>query len=148
MAYGLASLQSTCMPTAAPFGTGCSSAAGPIVIRADTLPWIGATLRSGTTGLAANSMCFALIGFTQSAIPLNSLHPQGQPGCSLLTSPDLTMLLPQAGGVAQSEFVLPNAPWLLGIRFFQQTLAAEIDVAGAIVAVRASNALSLVIGTL
>ncbi len=32
------------MPTASTYGTGCSSASGPLVLTADTLPWIGATL--------------------------------------------------------------------------------------------------------
>ena len=130
------------------YGTGCSSAIGPIVITPDTLPWIGASFRTSTTGLAANSLCFAVIGFSQSAIPLNTLHPQGQPGCSLLTSPDLTMLVAQTAGVARSEFALPPAPALIGMTFFQQTLPIEFDLAGAIAAVRGSNAITATIGTL
>jgi hypothetical protein len=148
VARGLATLTPTCPASAQPYGTGCSSGTGLLTITADTLPWIGASFRTSTTGLAANSLCFAVIGLTQSAIPLNTLHPQGQPGCTLLTSPDLTILVPQTGGVARSAFALPPASSLLGVTFFQQTIPLELDLAGAIAAVRGSNALSLVIGTL
>ncbi|MCC7065109.1 MAG: hypothetical protein IT456_20030 [Planctomycetes bacterium] len=57
------------------------------------------------------------------------------------------MLVTQTAGVARSAFALPPASSLLGVPFFQQTIPLELDLAGAIVAVRASNALSLVIGT-
>lgn len=66
----LAVLTSTCPATAQSYGTGCSSAAGPLVIGADTLPWLGTSFRTTTTGIAANSVCFGAIGFTQQALPL------------------------------------------------------------------------------
>jgi hypothetical protein len=148
MAYALATLESACMPVASTYGTGCSSAAGPLVLTADTLPWIGAPFRTTTTGVAPSSLCLGLIGLSQLSFPLDQLLAEGQPGCSLLTSLDILLSLTQGPGIAQSSFALANDPVLIGVPFFQQTIPFEFDLSGAVTAVRGSNALSLVIGTL
>ena len=146
----LAVLSSTCPATALSYGTGCSSAAGPLVITADTLPWIGASFRTTTTGVAANSLCLGAIGFTQLAIPLSALLVEGQPGCTLLATPDIAFVLTNGPGLgtAQSSLALANAPSLIGASFFQQTIPLEFDLSGALTAVRGSNALAATIGTL
>ncbi len=147
MSKSLAVLSSTCPATEQTYGAGCSSAVGPITISADTLPWLGAAFRTTTTGVAPNSLCLGVIGFTQVAIPLASLLAEGQPGCTLLTAPDLSFVLQSGPGTAHSSFALANTSSLLGGTFFQQTIPLEFDLSGALVAVRGSNALSLVIGT-
>lgn len=149
IARNLAAVHSTCAPTAASYGAGCNSTAGPLVLTADTLPWIGASFRTTTHGVAANSLCLGLVGFSQVAIPLSALLPEGQPGCSLLTSADLTLFAPNGpGNTATSSFALGNDTSLIGLTFFAQTIPLEFDALGAISAIRASNALSLGIGTL
>ena len=57
------------------------------------------------------------------------------------------LTLTQSPGTASSSFALANDPALIGVPFFQQTIPFEFDLAGAVTAVRGSNALSLVIGT-
>lgn len=149
VAFRLANLSSTCAATASNFGVGCSSASGPLAIRADTLPWIGSMFRTTTTGIAPGSLCLGSVGFAQANVPLSALLPEGQPGCSLWNGVDVTLLLaPGPGDTATSAFVLSSNPALVGVPFFQQTIPLEFDVTGALVAVRASNALSLVIGAL
>ena len=148
MACGLAALEGLQMPTAVAYGAGCSSAAGPLVISADTLPWLGTTFRTTTSGVAPNALCLGAIGFTQLSIPLPALLVEGQPGCSLLTAPDIVFALQSGPGTAHSAFALANAPALLGVSFFQQTIPLEFDGTGALVAVRGSNALAATIGTL
>lgn len=148
MAYGLAALQSTCMPTASPYGAGCSSAAGPLVITADTVPFLGATFRTTTTNVAAGSLCLGLIGLSQLSIPLDALLGEGQPGCTLLSSLDILMVLTNGPGTAHSAFSLADDPALIGVPFFQQTIPFEFDALGALVAVRGSNGLALTIGAL
>ena len=146
-ARGLARLQPPCAATATNFGSGCSTGVGPLAITADTLPWIGSTLRTTTTGVPANALCLGLIGLTQLSIPLPSLLPEGQPGCSLLSSLDILLLAPNGpGNTATTSFALANDAALVGVPFVQQTIPFEFDAFGAIVAVRGSNALSLVIG--
>ena len=51
-------------------------------------------------------------------------------------------------GTERSSVVVPNDPALVAITVFQQTLPLEFDGSGAIAAVRGSNALEVVIGTL
>ncbi|MBL9078413.1 MAG: hypothetical protein JNL08_12960 [Planctomycetes bacterium] len=148
MSKSLAVLASTCPATSTPYGTGCSSAAGPLVLTADTLPWIGSTFRTTTTGIAPLTVCLGLIGLSQTSIPLGALLAEGQPGCDLLVSLDI-LLTPEPGaGTVSTTFALANDPSLIGVPFYQQTFPFELDLNGAIVAVRASNALSLVIGRL
>jgi len=96
-----------------------------------------------------NSLGLGIVGFTQLSIPLSALLPEGQPGCSLLTAADITPFAPNGpGNTATSSFALGNDSSLIGLTFFAQTIPLEFDTLGAIVAIRASNALSLVIGTL
>ena len=147
-ALNVAVLSSTCHAAALPYGTGCSSAAGPLVLTADTLPFLGSTFRTTTTGIAANAVGLGVIGFTQLAIPLPALLPEGQAGCSLLTTLDVLVSLQSGPGTARSSVVVPNDPSLVAITVFQQTLPLEFDGSGAIAAVRGSNALEVVIGTL
>jgi len=148
MSKSLAVLSSTCPASSSAYGAGCSSAAGPLVLTADSLPWIGSTFRTTTTGVATGSLCIGLIGLTQLAIPLPTLLPEGQPGCSLLTSLDILLLITNGpGNTATSSFAFTNDPALIGVPFFQQTLPFEFDLSGAVTAVRGSDALSLVIGT-
>ncbi len=146
--FSLAKLTTGCPASALPYGTGCNSAVGTLTIRADTLPWLGASFRTTTSGVAANTVCLGVIGFTQVAIPLQTLLPQGQPGCTLLTTPDVTMVLAPGAGTAHSVLPLADDPALVGASFCQQTVPLELAGAGAIAAIRASNALWLVIGAL
>jgi len=143
----LAVLQSTCPATATSYGSGCSSVAGPLDLTADTLPWLGAVFRTTTTGMAPGSLGIGVTGFASLSIPLPTLLAEGQPGCTLLAAPDITLLLTPGPGTARSAIGLANSPALLGGQFFQQTIPLEFDLAGAIAAVRGSNALALTIGT-
>ncbi len=136
-----------CPATASAYGSGCSSAAGVLSLAADTLPWVGTSFRTTTTGTATGSLCLGVIGLTQLSIPLPSLLPEGQPGCSLLTALDVILPLATGFGTASSSFELANDPSLIGAPFFQQTIPLEFDALGAITAVRSSDALALVIGT-
>lgn len=90
-----------------------------------------------------------MIGLAPVAIPLSVLLPEGQAGCSLLATLDILLLAPNGpGNTATSSFTLGDDPALIGVPFHQQTIPFEFDALGAITAVRGSNALSLVIGTL
>lgn len=67
----------------------------------------------------------------------------------MLAAPDLVLVAPNGpGDTVTSSFALANSASLLGVPFFQQTIPLEFDLTGAITAVRGSNALALVIGTL
>lgn len=148
VAAHLTILASTCPASAVDTGAGCASSAGPLLLTADVLPWIGGTFRTTTTGIAQGSLCLGLIGLTPLSVPLSLLLPEGQPGCSLLSSLDISMLLlPDAMGRAQSQFALTSSPTLLGVQFVAQTVPLEFDGSGTLIAVRGSNGLALTIGS-
>ena len=149
VARGLATLTPSCPASASSFGSGCSSGVGVLSLAADTLPWIGSTLRTTTTSVPASALCVALYGLSPLSIPLPALLPEGQPGCSLLSSLEVLLLAPNGpGNTATAALVLPYSAGLVGVLFVTQTIPLEFGPDGAIPAIRGSNGLSLVIGTL
>lgn len=114
---------------------------------ATVLPWLGGTCRSMATNLPASSLAIGAIGVGAAAVPLQTLLPQALAGCTLLVAPDvLTVGVPVAGHATQS-FVVPNAATLLGTTVRQQVLPFTFDGSGALLVVRATNALVFQIGS-
>jgi hypothetical protein len=148
VARGLAKLFPTCPATATPNGVGCAGTGGPLLLTADTLPWIGATFRTKTANVPAGVPCVGVIGLTPLSIPIVQLLPQGQPGCSLFTTLDGFLTASYGPGTAHCEFALGDDPSLVGVTFYQQTIPIQIDGGGGIVAVSSSNALAATIGGL
>ncbi len=145
----LARATTTCPAVATTYGTGCASGTGTLAIHAETLPWIGATFRTATTGGAPNALCLAVTGFGQVSIPLSALMAQGQPGCSLLASPDiLDVAIGDAAGVTRTALALAPSPTLIGATFYQQTIPLTFDLTWALTAVHASDAVAATIGML
>lgn len=143
----LAQLTSTCPAATAAFGAGCASSAGPMMLAATALPWIGGWLQSRCTGMAATGLGFCIFGFGRPNTPLASLHPAGGPGCTLLASPDgVLMALPVAGRV-ECQVALPYRQALVGLVLDHQVLQVELTAAGGILAVTASNGLSMTVGS-
>jgi hypothetical protein len=72
--------------------------------------------------------------------------PQGQPGCSLLVSPDLLDVLLPVAGVVNSQTNVPNSMSLVGGTFHHQLVPFELGASSAITAVTSSNAIAATIG--
>lgn len=141
-----AAITTTCPATAVSNGSGCAGSGGPNVLVATALPWIGATFRARGTGMPALGLALAVTGFSPLSTPLASLLPQGQPGCTLLATPDLLELLVPVAGDAQSSLPLPNVPALVGLSLLHQLVAVELDAVGTITALTSTNALSVSLG--
>ncbi|MBI5853530.1 MAG: hypothetical protein HZB39_21180, partial [Planctomycetes bacterium] len=137
-----------CPATAIPYGIGCTGSGGPNVLTAITLPWVGGTFRATATGMPSSLLALSMTGFSQVAIPLASLLPQGVPGCDLLASPDFADVIATSGGTAQFQLVLPNSASLVGAQFFHQVVPVELDQSLALTAVTSTNALAMTIGSL
>ncbi len=146
VALGLARLTTPCPAVAAPLGSGCSSAAGPMVLTPSSLPWAGGTFHATCTGIAANPPCFGLLGFASPGTALASFHPAGGVGCHLLASPDAVLLLPPGVGSVSSQFVLPGTVAIAGLVVNHQVLQIELGAAGDITQISGSNGLALTIG--
>ena len=81
-------------------------------------------------------------------VPLSLLLPIGVPGCDLRATPDvLDLYLPTAGTVSL-QLQLPSATVLVGQVLYQQVVPIELDLGGSLMALTATNALQLTVGSL
>jgi hypothetical protein len=95
--------------------------------------------------MPGNGLAVSVLAFTTVSIPLQSILPQGVPGCSLLVSPDVLVLHIPAGGSVSTQLAIPSSVVLAGQVFHQQIVAFELGAPG-ITALTSTNALSLTIG--
>ena len=145
-AYGVAKLEPGCRPLAAGYGSGCPGSAGPNVLAATSLPWLGDTFTMRASGLPANSLALAMVGLQLQSIPLPLATPLGTPGCDLLTTIDLESLQPTGNGTLDLELRIPDAAFLIGYVLHAQVAPLDVDAFGLPTGVTSTNALQLVIG--
>jgi trimeric autotransporter adhesin len=146
--HNVAVLRPTCPATAVAYGSGCAGSGGMDVLAATALPWVGATFRARATGMPAVAIALAVTGFTQVAVPMPTVLPQGIAGCTVLVSPDLLDLTLPNGGIVTTQLVLPATMSLAGQSCHHQVVPLEMDLLGNILAVTATNGLTLTIGVL
>jgi len=117
----------------ATFGTGCSSSAGTPKLAAATgsLPWVGEKFTVEVSGLpkAVYNVPFLLVGASSKSwgstpLPFD-LKPLGAPGCPLLVSPDLMLLLTNSGGTTTLAATIPTSYTLLGLEIFEQAYVLD-----------------------
>lgn len=144
VSIGIARAEPTCPAGVVAFGAGCTGAAGPVSLAADSLPWAGATFRATAHGIPSSSLALHAVGVQPNLLPL----PLGAPGCFLYVDPiDLSLLAP-AGGAASVAFAVPDSPSLAGLLVRSQVAVVELGTGLAIVRLTSSNALELTIGAL
>ena len=148
-AFNVYAYQANPVASAVAYGNGCNGPGGLLSLSADNLPWTGRSFDVTVTGLGVGSLPVWVVGFTQWNFPLNSLLPEGLPGCEALTSPDVQAFLPFATG-APLQLALPIPPTasLAGAPFFMQVADATLDPFFTLIALAATNGLSCVVGAL
>lgn len=138
----------TCPANGTSYGSGCTGSGGPNVLTVQALPWIGSTFEARATGMPASAFVFVITGLSQVSVPISLLLAEGLPGCDLLAALDiLGAVLPNAG-TATAHFPLADTMSLAGVVFHQQLVPFELGPAGDIVAITATNGLTLTIGAL
>ncbi len=145
----VAVVESSCGATAQTVAPGCPSSGGSNTLTALTLPWANGVFRTEATGLPANALVLTLTSLTPivPGAPLSLLFAEGVAGCDVHVAPDILALAVAAGGTAQSGFLLPNVPPIVGVTFYQQMVSIEFDPGtGAWLAITATNALQMVGG--
>ena len=143
----LARPATTCPAAAASYGAGCTGAAGPMVLAATSLPWVGGTCRTVCTGMASSSLGFGLVGLGATNTPLAHLHPAGGTGCSLLARPDSVEHLPPPGnGTVAWQLAIPSTAAFVGVMLRHQVLQLALDPTFQITGLRSSNGLLLTVG--
>ncbi len=151
---GLGTITATCEYQANPIansdtlGGPCVGAGGPLMFNTVSEPWTGRTFQLDASGIAANSLAFAVFGFGSVTTPLSALHPAGQPGCLLRTTPDVVFFLAPVGGNASVGITLPDNPALANSQLFGQVLQVELDAQFNITAVVGSNGVIMIVGAL
>jgi len=144
----LARLRSTCPPLATNSGAGCPSSGGANQLVASTNPWLGSTFTATASGVPTLAIVARVTGFAPLQLPLSLLLPTGVVGCDLRATPDWIDLGLSTNGTTTSTIGLPNSPSLAGVSLHHQFVPFELDAGGNIVAVTATNALQLTLGTL
>jgi hypothetical protein len=134
-----------------PFGTGCAGSAGTpaLAARGGLRPYPGNDVTVDVAPVPANTAMLALFGLSRTqwgtrALPA-PLTGLGMPGCTLLASPDASLLLTAAGSTATFTIRIPDNASLAGLVFFTQALVSDppANAAGA----TASNAAEARIGS-
>lgn len=145
--YRFGVLRTTCPAEAQiePLG-GCSSSGGANQLSPTNRPWIGTTYRATASGLPTTALLVEVVGVSQNAVQLSQLAPQGQPGCFLMPTPDSMRWSLTANGQAETALAIPPAAALVGVKLHQQVIPLELDPAGNVVAITATNRLVLTIG--
>ncbi|MCA8964367.1 MAG: hypothetical protein H6838_10870 [Planctomycetes bacterium] len=110
------------------FGSGCAGSLGVPSLQpgAASVPQPGGVATVDLDNLP-QSVAILAAGFSRTLagtqpLPL-SLQPFGMPGCDLLVSPDVNVLLLGNNHAATWYLPLPPAPGLLGVEFYVQALA-------------------------
>ena len=144
VSVGVARAEPTCPAGVVSLGAGCTGAAGPVSLAADSLPWAGATFRATAQGIPASSLALHAVGVQPTLLPL----PLGAPGCFLYVDPiDLSLLAP-AGGAASVAFTVPDSPSLAGLLVRSQVAVVELGAGFTIVRLTSTPPLELTIGAL
>jgi hypothetical protein len=130
-------------------GSGCAGTSGVPTLRpvGASVPIVGSTFVLELLGVpgsgAAISIGFSDVQWNGNPLPWD-LGTIGMTGCTLHVSPDFVSFAPVVAGRATLAWQLPNAPGLIGTRFFDQGFALDpgINPLGAIV----SNAGAGIVG--
>lgn len=143
----VATLTTTCLASATSGGGGCSGVAGPNVVVATSLPWIGSAGTAIASGMPINSLAVGVLGLSPVAIPLAAILPQGAPGCPLLASPDLLTLHLTGAGSFATSLAIPATVALANTGLHHQVIALELSSSGGITALTGTKARELTIGS-
>lgn len=143
--------QTAQFPVATTFGAGCAGGGGVVTLTPDNQPWLGDTFTATATNLAAGSLAFVVVGFSNSAwtggalpVPLIALNPGAGIGCDLLVSPDAATLQFPVGGQVVASLNLPSSTAFAGFTLYDQVL--QIELSGPTPVISASNGVAVTLG--
>ncbi|MCA8948402.1 MAG: hypothetical protein KDE27_02800 [Planctomycetes bacterium] len=142
-AHSIARLTTSCPATADPAGAGCSGTAGPNVLTAITLPWLGSDYTVTATGMPANGLAVTLLGAQTASTPLATLSPQAGANCDLLVTPLAAALQVTSANPLTFTLPIPDDRALVGATLHQQVLALELTPQSQPLLLTSTNRLTL-----
>jgi hypothetical protein len=143
--HSLASLVTDCPASVANVGSGCAGSGGTLSLTAVSLPWLGSTFESSTTGMAIGSIGLAIWGSSSVSLPLAAAFPVAAPGCTIHASPNVIDVAVVTGSAFAATLPLPSSPALAGQSLQHQALSLQLSGAG-ITSAATSNGLTLTLG--
>lgn len=143
----LVSHRTTCPAQLTAAGNGCPGSGGANHLEVTQRAWLGGTFRSRGRQLPAAAFVAATYGFTTLTLPLSNVFLEAPPGCDLHVMPDLLDLILATNGQATSTLPIPALTALLGSVLHHQLVPFESDLAGTLVSVTASNAVTATVGS-
>jgi hypothetical protein len=135
--------------SATAYGAGCAGSNGTPNLTAFTLPRLGQNFDIVLGNLPASSaFAFFTVGFSDQTsllgpLPL-SLAPYGMPGCTLLASSEVFLLMPASAGSSTMTTSLPNDAGFVGLLQYYQ--GCSIDTGANAAGLVSSNGLRALIG--
>lgn len=141
-----AELRSDQPALATAFGAGCAGTAGPVMLTATALPWLGADYRARCAVVSPTAFGLEIAGVASTQLPLANVFPVAAANCDLLVSPDALALHLPVGGVIATSLAVPDLPTLLGAQIHQQVVVAELSPGLGLTHLASTNALTLTIG--
>ena len=145
VAAHVAELRPSCPTAELALAPACPSTGGPMALSISSLPWSGGVLAGECTGFAPAGLVALVVGVTSPNVPLTAYYPAAVPNCNLLASPEATVLLVSAGGVASFALPVANNPVFAGLALHTQVLQLELGAANH--ALSASNAIRVTVGS-
>jgi hypothetical protein len=133
---------STCPPSLQPLGNGCPSSGGANTAEPESC-WTGGVWRSRASGLPSSAFALLVNGFSTTNLPLSTVLPTAQPGCTLFVQPEFTAVLLATAGEVEAAIPIPNLPALIGTTFHHQFVPFE---ANASFTITATDAWSVTVG--
>jgi len=139
--------QTSALPSALPYGAGCSGPVGLLQLASVNDPWAGDVWNANCGTLGATSLAMQIWGVSQAFLPLNIFMPMAPVGCDLLANADLLIgpTVPVAGQVPV-QFPIPNSASLAGVSLYVQVAELEFDLLGNWVGLYSSNGLTMTVG--
>jgi hypothetical protein len=111
-----------------PFGTGCSGTSGTPQLTGNAAS-VGTTLQVSLSGLSNSPFACLVVGTSRTVwgttpLPLD-LAVYGMPGCRLLASADVSVLLATTSGAASLNTPVPANPALAGMHLYVQGISFD-----------------------
>ena len=139
--------QTSALPAAVAYGTGCTGPGGALSLTASNQPWAGDVWQANCSTVGSSSIVLSVWGIGQASVPLATVLPIAGAGCNLLNSADVLAgpSLP-IGGQALVQLALPNNPALAGYTLNLQVAEMQFTATGNWIGLFTSNGLSMTIG--
>ncbi|MFK7743362.1 MAG: hypothetical protein AB8H80_23805 [Planctomycetota bacterium] len=139
--------RSGCPAAAINRAPGCTGSGGANRLTATRWPSIGGDYVALASELPTTCLVADILGLVATSVPLNSLLPASEPGCTISVEPQFVRVGVGQTGSYRSSLAIPVSTSLVGQSILHQLAPIEVDTSGNIVAASVTNSFELTIGS-